>query len=539
MEKYYQKIGFTLSALAVMVLVCLLELLLGEKYGNAGGGILFDGIAYMNFVQNLEELLQTRTINEAIGGKTNRFFPSMLVHYGMRVTGFDLQNRSHIFWAFIYHNIAWTLIGTWAWAQIAKFLDLAEKNKWLGLVFLFANVAFLKMNLGYIPVMTDAAAYVMGILLIYFYLHPNLYISKIGLFCVGLMGAFTWQTVQIYAYILLFFPKDLKPINSESMYLKIAVHTLPIILMLYAFFSYYLEGGVDIFNVGIVDVYGQLPLYKRGFVITILFIAFFTFFFYKALYTGFSLKNWIFLLKPNLILRLIPIIILHFFIGFLHQSISSSNSVEPAQSVINGFITVSDTDILSIAHTWIMRLSMFFFTPVAVHYPFEIVVAHGVYFGLTYVIAFVFFPQIGSIIRQYGIGFLLIFTVSFFSLTNPQSRIHTPFVPFIVLFTILLINQKNWRIKHYFFMIIVALLSSKFWLIFGESIGSTKQINVDVWIRFFMNFGTWANLKWHAIHTFFFVLIASYFWFYRKELLGLESTFEEKIWGFIKQKISK
>ncbi len=517
MENLYQKIGFTRLALILMFLVGVLELLFGEKYGNASGGILFDGTAYINAVKNLEELLNSRTINEAIGGKINRFFPSILVHYGMRLVGADIQNHSHIFWAFIYHNIVWTLIGTWAWAQIGKILNFAEKNKWIGLVFLFGNVAFLKVNLGYIPVMTDTAAFNLGLLLIYFYLHPNFYTSKIGLCIVGLIGAFTWQTVQIYAYILLFFPNSLKIDEKPNKWLNIGVYSLPLLLFLYGFLAMYTEGGMNIFNKQFMPSWGQVPLYARGFWLTVAFAAIFTFFFYKELYQNWSLNNWKTLI-PTLE-RILPVFLLHGLVSLLAFAVSP-NTNEPLNNIILGFFESQPIE-QQVGSLKGIGFTRFFFYPNAIHYPAEIIVAHGIYFGLAYVLIFVFFPQIAQRIRQLGIGMVLLCTATFIMLCYPESRIHTPFVPFVVLFVILFMNEntENWHIKHYFVLILGSLFASKVWLRFGESIGTVSHIDQEVWLRFFMNFGGWINVRWYAIQGFVFFIFVAWFFIHRKQLL--------------------
>ena len=539
MLKIYRRIGFTRLALFVMLTVGVLELAFGEKYGDAQGGALFDGVGYINCVQNLPKLLSEKTINTAIGGKTNRFAPSILVHYGIKLSGYDIQNKSHIFWAYIYHNIFWVLLGTWTWGQIGKLKKLSERNKWLGLVLLFFSCAFLKYNFGYTPIMTDTAVFVCGVLLIYFYIHPNRYTNKIGLIAVGLFGAFTWQTVQIYAYIFLLFPYGIKIIESKSKGLKIAVYTIPLLIFTYGFTRLYLKGGKEIFNRGLVGSFGQLPLYERGFWVTVIFAAFFTFFYYKELYAKVSLANLRSFLFPNILLRLLPVVLLHLSIGLIHHSISPENLAEPAQAVFSSMVSGGGSNISEAISGIISRISSFFFYSSSIHYPFEIIVAHAVYFGLVYIIGFLFFPQIAKHIRAAGPGMILLFTASFLTLANPQSRIHTPLVPFIVFFTMLFANERKWPVRHYIFIFLVSLIASKVWLPFGTDIGNPAAINEMTWLRFHMNLGTWANMQWHAIHTFLFCLIAGWFILFRKELVGLEDTAEGRLWLKIKSKFVK
>ncbi len=528
----YQRLGFTSTALLVMLLVCILEFCFAERYGHGKGGVLMDGVGYIHCVQNFETLIAEKRINQKIGGKINRFVPSMLVHYGMRAVNADLTKKSQIYTAYIIHNAIWILIGTWLWGQIGRLKKLREKSKWAGLVLLFGSVQILKFSMGYLPIMTDTVAFVLGIALIYFHLHPLSRIRISGLLLVSLIGAFTWQTVQIYGYILLLFHHS-PFIHQKNRFIRGLTLILPSTFFLVNFILLYQEGGIDIFNHGLISSFGQLPLYERGFWITVAFSIFYTFFFYKELYYQFSFQS----LKPLFSFRMLGRIGialgLHLLIGFIHQSISPANVIEPAQGIITSVVSSNST------FSWysvIAKLGHFFFNAQAIHYPFEIAVSHAVFFGITYIIAFLFFPQIADHIRKQGLGIVIIFTVSFPILLNPQSRIHTPLVPFIVLCTVLFIDNKNWKIQHIFYLLLINLFASKFWHTFGESFGSVTEPNMDTVINFYMNLGTWANMRWHAINTLACTVTGLYFLIYRKELVRLPTTLEEQIWQKIKQK---
>jgi hypothetical protein len=185
-------------------LVTLGSLLLGEKI-DAGQGFGYDGGEYANIAQNFETLLAERSLDSY---RIQRILPPAIVHYVLKLLGVGFTPPA-IITAFGLLNVTFFTVSAAAWCGIANHLNVSTYAKLIGFIGLFVNFAVIKMA-SYYPVLTDNAAFMLGVLALYFYLIQ----SRIGLFSVIVAGTFTWPTVAFASVPLILFPRN-QPVSSS------------------------------------------------------------------------------------------------------------------------------------------------------------------------------------------------------------------------------------------------------------------------------------------------------------------------------------
>jgi len=117
-----------------------------------------------------------------------RILPSTVVYAGLSLFGLP-PDDSHIIRGFEVLNSALLLVAAFLWILISRELNLSARGEWLGFAGLFLNFFNLKFNI-YYPVLTDVAAFTLGISMFYFFLKRK----SLPLLSVGIIGFFTWPT---------------------------------------------------------------------------------------------------------------------------------------------------------------------------------------------------------------------------------------------------------------------------------------------------------------------------------------------------------
>ena len=543
MTQMYSKIGFTISSALLTFCLGSLMILFGGLI-DVGGGAGFDGIIYQEQVRNFEQLFAEKRLNstDILPGqpaKVNRFLPSMIVHYGMKSFGIPFE-PANIVKAFQYHNLIWLVLASLAWGGITFRLKLQEKSKWFGWVMFFCTWATLRMPF-FDPVLTDTTALCLALIMLFFFFQKE-FIAIPGLILTGFLGGFVWQPILIYTYILLLFPREAKFITQPTNWINLLVKIVPTLAFLVGFLQVYLfSGGANHFETLNNGAGGAYPTYMNWLFLSVLLTGAFTFFYFYYLYINSSYKNLFYIFTPHpeekinpaqsliqLMKRILPVFLLYFAVGHFHDSVSSDGVAEVTGKAVTNVATSIVSNPLSILQ--------FFYYDYALHAPLEFLVAHVVYFGIWWVIATVFFPQVAEQIREYGgVGIILIFTASLASsIFNPQSRIGTAFMPFLFVFVILMVDKHNWNKKYLWILGGINLFVSKFWMPIGamlepviqngQQVGAQKGVG---WDQFFMAFGIQMPPKWYWIYSALFAILVAWLIYERRNLFQLLNNNQE------------
>jgi len=179
--------------------------LLSERVYPPG---LWDAAEYIAYAQNFPKLLFGGEF--AINGAA-RWGPSALCWLISRVLFIPLTDMN-IMWMFEAMVVVWATTGALLWVRIASILGVRDTGKWLGLILLYVNFAWLKYHV-YVPILTDATAFTIALAQLYFYL------SKRPWALVGatLCGAFTFPGLEMIGFLLYALPSEpLQPLATHA-----------------------------------------------------------------------------------------------------------------------------------------------------------------------------------------------------------------------------------------------------------------------------------------------------------------------------------
>lgn len=171
-------------------------------------GLGWDGTQYGLMTIYLKPMLRDRAIEPY---RAQRIVPSAIVHSMVsRLLPPASGNPADpnvgrwmvaVAWFFRWYNAAILVFSCLLWVLISRRLGVSAFAQWLGGVVLFANYALLKYFLFY-PVLTDASAWFLSLLLLYVYLLKQPYL----VLAVAAVGYFTWPTVFMQGLVLALFP---------------------------------------------------------------------------------------------------------------------------------------------------------------------------------------------------------------------------------------------------------------------------------------------------------------------------------------------
>lgn len=170
----------------------------------AGGGFGWDGVTYANITKNFPSLLANGELSPYYA---QRILPACVVRGMLLASGASFDNLS-IIRGFQIYNLALLFLATFIWKRIANRLSITLSGRWLGFCGLFLSFNVSKVFF-YYPVLTDQTAFVVGLLLLLYYLESR----PVPLLIVTILGAFVWQVVSICGALLLLFPREKLPIN--------------------------------------------------------------------------------------------------------------------------------------------------------------------------------------------------------------------------------------------------------------------------------------------------------------------------------------
>ncbi len=510
LQNLYQKIGFLRLSLLIMLIYGFVQIHVGEKVGLRNGRG-WDGVTYAFYVQHFDSLWDNGMLNKVhlltsdtipLTEKNNRFLASMLVHYSMRALDKPLEPTG-IVRTFEYHNLIWALLAVLAWHFIAKKFAFREADKWLGLALMFGNFAFLKNNF-YNPINTDMIAYCLIIIQLAFFF----YRFHVGIILTGFLGALVWQPITIYAYLMLLFPVDnpiIKTTNKAWIW-----NTLVVFLVGFIFgFGFWNDwqvaqksGDIEtVFSRGLVGVFGQSPVNMKYFYVSVILAFFFTLFYFRILVRNIHFIETFKSISPKKILSGLLYCIMLLGAVKLSNLLFSPQTQEVTSGAMTNILTNSTSNPFLV-------FVQFIYNTYAFHKPLEFYVAHITFFGLGFLIVGIYFHAFSQKVRkQGGMAILIIFVVSYAnSILNPQSRIGTALAPFVLLYSILIIKDFQLKTGHYWVLFFLNVIISKIWYPIGDFIHNFDES----YARYYMNWGTWMNLRMLIVQGAGFIFISIY-----------------------------
>jgi hypothetical protein len=540
-------------------------LLFGEKI-EAGQGFGYDGGEYANIAQHFEALIAEKSLDSY---RIQRILPSAIVHYTLRSLEIPFTPPA-IIMAFGFLNVAIFTVSSAVWCQIANRMHITAYAKLIGFIGLFVNFAVLKMA-SYYPVLTDNAALMLGLVALYFYLIG----SRIGLYVLMVVGAFTWPTVAYACVPLALFPyprsqsssvlsedsdrissfprqhgqmnsdDEQEPLSAEGAdrwSLPYSYHPVRVLLVLAVLTVLVglLLGKGRIAHEALILLAATLLLLGWSAIEVRVQIKLPPLHFWLAsavaLYVGITAHR-IFEADPtwyDTIESLLPlsyaIVACYVFAG-LFMLWNSPRLFRPAYwlpgfrvhvlLVIAGLFMGS-----SVVKSWLSGVEMsaqFVFRNIilsAIQAPGIFLVAHVVYFGPIVVVALLYWRQASELIRDYGGGLLLITSLALLFSLMSESRTIINFFPIFVMVSVgALDKQGDLSGKKVLLFALLSLFMSRIWL----------QISDNHDLYYFMNFGPWMGRRIYYIFLVITVLATGLVYMLFKYRSGERALVEQEV----------
>jgi hypothetical protein len=421
------KIQNSINPWAIVLSSCLVLIILLSLYnineripeGNGFGidGKFYGGLA-MDFFSKFEKGVNNYHLQ--------RILPSTVIFFTLDAFSIP-KTITNVINAFSILNSISVAIMVFVWGLTAQRLNISQRGWLIGLIGLVVNLAALKMA-GYYPVLTDIPSYMLGMLLIFFYLVNN----RIGVYIVSLLGLFTWPFTLYIGSILLLFPVDLSnqiERNATSQLLRMAASIIATLtICFFVFYSIFLS-----FEESVVSP--PLSRIIPGLIVVCIY-SYFAFYHLFADNILFSLKTY-----ARSIIRLENIVFLSTFICIRYlQNLIGTDHIFTYAYLLDNIFTSSVT------------------------WPGIFIVAHTAYFGPLVIFVVSSWKEFTKAIFPYGLGICICIAVSILLSLNSQSRNFILNFPFFIPFTAMVIDRLEINKVRILIFVFLSLIISKVWL---------------------------------------------------------------------------
>jgi hypothetical protein len=181
---------------AIVLIVCVVQMLVGERIGiNGGQG--WDGMSYTMWAQDFDAVLRTGLTKF----HSQRVLPSGVLYYVLRGLGIA-RTVPHVLTAFAILNTLLLALSAVIWAHLGAVMKWRRAAVWAGFIALFGSFANLRHAL-YYPALTDPSAFALGLAMTWAYLAQR----PLVLWLVAAIATFTWPALPPIAIALLLFPR--------------------------------------------------------------------------------------------------------------------------------------------------------------------------------------------------------------------------------------------------------------------------------------------------------------------------------------------
>ena len=474
------KLSDDAAVILLVFIISILGLLFGEKIAEIG--LFGDELVYRNLARDIPGEIIFKSQSSF---RMQRSLPAFLVYYGLKLLGLPHTDKM-IFGAFGFTTVALLTLSGWFWCQLVRILQITSMGKWLGFMALFLNYSILKQA-PYCPIATDYYAFCMGFAIIYFYLKDNF----LGIYITSLIAAFCWPTLPYIAFFLVAFPKERyggEEKKPASFFLNYVIALGVAGVIMYETIYWYtgqraaLSFMKGLFSTGTNRPNLALLNVSIALVAIYIFFAVATLLNIKKIFQPKYIFHNMSFLKPFILIAAI------FGIKFFLSNISGRRATMMTLSQV-----VRDTLGASIMQPLLFMLS------------------HIIFYGPFVIFFVLFWGRTVRIIQKQGLGLIICCFLCIILSLHSESRRMINFYPIFIPFLIKAIDGFQWPKVYLWFLAVVSLLGSKFWLTVHSQPWNGGAL-IFPQQNYFMNYGPWMNNQMYMIQGS--VVIALFFIFF-------------------------
>lgn len=373
--------------------------------------------------------------------RIQRIFPSFVINTVLTIFSIPKENYFVVKLWQIY-NMILLVICSFLWYRIAKIYELSLKYIWLGFFFAFVNFANLLVTFWY-PVLTDATAFTLGFLLLYFHLKNNL----TGKIIVSIIGALTWPSFMYYGILMIIFPMSSNVVftdKKENQKFNILAYAIPfpfLFLSSYYIYKYFAFGQLFPYvkkAVPFIDILMPLAAVLNYFLMVYIF---------KIFLPEFGISKYI-----QFIINLIK--------GIKLKNVLISAVMYAAVFIPLGILSNPEAGGQSSSFMKVFYCISLYSTLKPLGY---ILVAITCY-GPVFMIMYFYLKKYKHVAENLGFGVIVSFLITILLMFTSETRLVSNFIPFIVLFSVLVLREMNMSKRLFGVLILFSVILSKLYI---------------------------------------------------------------------------
>lgn len=437
---------------------------------NVNEGAGWDGNLYLK-VTKTAYYLKVKALNQY---HIQRVLVPLIVNRILWITN---SNKSipEIIQAYRFLNFFCILLAIFYYIKIAIKLNLSKQNELIGYCSIFFIFPILKL-LFYYPMLTDYAAFTLGLIFIYYYLKDSLF----GMLLIILLGSFVYPTFSIFLLLIVFKRNEID-IKEYKGWVQAIV--LPIIFLV-AILGMYFFNKPRLFS----TISDTAPVTEILFPVSIICATLYLFYVTRFLPNLQKIASGF---KDLHTKRVIICTVFYLLIWIIRKSLSSKYTGLTLKEFLFNVLKQSITN------------------------PLIFIIAHTVYFGLFFLVIFYFRKHVKDVIRNHGLGMTVwIFVIIIFSLGN-ESRQMLNFYPLVAIISVMAIQKSGTKISNIAIglYLAISLFISSFW----AKLSWNGEMNSDFLNypsqNYFRYHGPWISNYNYVVFVVIFLIITIVFYF--------------------------
>jgi hypothetical protein len=401
------------------------------------GGFGGDGVIYGEIAQDFARLIESGGDDKRI----QRFLPSAIVYYGLGLLDIP-RSAPAVVRGFQTLNLLLLLASVWLYDRIAQDCGWRREVRWGGYFGIFFNFANARMSYFY-PVMTDTAAFFLGMLVVY-----SFYLRRLwGIWAAIMAGIFTWPAFPLNILPLVAFAPDALTGESDEGHKARRAGLLlsaAVVILTWASFRYM---NADIFGPSRDLFSGHVWFHPWLTLASLVCLALYAFGFGRGIFGFARLTDVPAILKDFRPGRLVVPVILVATQRFVMAALARTSSYSDH---------MDNTPLKAPSLMFLVNSSFAVGLTRGVARPLGFLVCHLVYFGPLVALAVLYWREFCAAVHRQGVGMTLyvLLYLAFF-VPNTESRHLAADFP---VFAVLILDGLNRaRLPRYFLPVFIAL----------------------------------------------------------------------------------
>lgn len=442
---------------ALMFVIGALNIAFAEKL-PANEGLGWDGAKYASMAR---DLLSSPDLDAYY---IMRIFPSALIHVFFNVFNIPFGNQNIVI-GFELLDLVSLTTAVFVIKKIFNHLKIDIEKQLLGFILFIISYSILVYSF-YYPVMTDAFALLLSVLMLYFFLCDQ----PLNIVLVGFMGGFTIPVLLYQSILLVIFP-----VVKERVYVAFSKRDALIISVFSSLYILFVAVYYAIYKQADSEMLFTLKMSRPLLPISILCVVALYFFFPRMIFNKYLFSRSY--VSSNIHINRILFAAVLFLMAYVFKYLVYPEMKPSEYYNIEHFIKV--------------------FPVQALVRPLISIVSDANYFGIIIILLMLFWTRFCRTVSSYGLGLALAFLLPVYLVgMTSEPRIITILFPWLVIFWIKSVEEVRFSSAVYWIFFSLNFIISKIWLSINYDLSCGTDESGTIAFpnqKFFMHMGTWMS----------------------------------------------